>query len=88
MASSKVPYFKSWLVFVVSSVLLSMGAGMAVGIVLGMVMGFAGVDVSAIRNSATALGFVIGLSISFVMFRWVIDRYIVPSLIESDDTNT
>lgn len=80
MASKGIPYFKAWLIFAISSTLLAFGAGIAVGFVVGAALGIAGVSIEQIQTICSILGFVLGLVVSFLIFRWVVDRFIVPAV--------
>jgi hypothetical protein len=80
MASTGIPYFKAWLIFVISSTVIAFGAGIAVGFVVGAMLGVAGVSIEQIQTICGVLGFVLGLVVSFLIFRWVIERYIVPAV--------
>jgi hypothetical protein len=83
VAHPNVPYFKSWLIFSVSSVLLALLCGMAIGFVLGMIMGIIGVPIETVKFVCGIAGLLLGLLVSFAMFRWVIDRFVIPSVLES-----
>ena len=80
MADSRIPYFKAWFIYSIGTVLLAFFAGMAVGFVLGAVMGAAGVPLDTIRTVCGIAGAVFGIIVSFVMFRWTVDRFIVPAI--------
>ncbi len=87
MTPSGIPYFKAWLIFAISSTALALGVGAAAGFVVGAALGIAGVGVAQIQTIGSILGFVVGLVVSFLMFRWVIDRFIVPAVISSQAQN-
>jgi hypothetical protein len=80
MIPAGIPYFKAWLIFLLVSTLLAMGVGMAVGMLIGVVLGIAQVDLLIIQRVCAAIGFVLGLVVSYSIFRWVIDRYVVPAV--------
>lgn len=80
MSNSQIPYFKTWLIYSLSSMVLSALCGMASGMVCGMIMGAAGVPLDTIKVVCGVLGFVLGLAISFIMFRWAVDKFIVPKV--------
>lgn len=77
MANSQIPYFKTWLIYTLSSMVLGALCGMASGMVCGFVMGAAGMPVETIKIVCGIVGFVLGIIVSFIMFRWAVDKFIV-----------
>jgi hypothetical protein len=80
MSDSRIPYFKAWLIYSVATVLLAFFGGMAVGAVMGFIMGAAGVQIETIRTVGGILGMVVGIIVSFIMFRWTIDKFVIPAI--------
>jgi hypothetical protein len=78
--NSQIPYFKAWIIFYLATLLLSFLCGMAIGAALGAGLAIVGAPVQTIQIVGGIAGFVLSLVISFVMFRWVVDKYIVPSV--------
>lgn len=80
MSDSRIPYFKAWLIYSVATVLLAFFGGMAIGAVMGFIMGAAGVPINTISTVGGILGMVVGIVVSFIMFRWTVDKFIVPAI--------
>ena len=80
MAPARIPYFKAWFIFYLASTLIALGVGMAVGFVVGAILGIAGVEIVVIQRVCRGLGLILGLVVSYFIFRWVIDRFVVPAI--------
>ncbi len=76
--SRQLKIFKAWLNFFLVATLLGFLAGAACGAVLGAVLGALGHDQRMIQIWATISGFVVGIPVSFVIYRWSVLKYIVP----------
>lgn len=83
MAHPQIPYFKSWLIYSVSSMVLGFLCGLSAGMVLGGILGAVGAPIETVKIVCGGTGFVLGLIASFIMFRWVVDRFIVPAITEN-----
>lgn len=79
-AASQLPYFKSWLLFVVIAGIGSGLAGAIGGGGIGAIMGSAGASVTTIKIVAGGFGFLLGLPISYYTFKWAVRKFIVASL--------
>jgi hypothetical protein len=75
-------YFKAWLLFFA----VSTGLGILLGIIVGsFVAGFMGAGGASLAQMTTinrALGFVIGIPVSYFTFRAVIGKYLFPKIEE------
>lgn len=80
MATARIPYFKAWFIFYLASTLTALGVGMAVGFVVGAILGIAGVEIVMIQRICGGLGLILGFVVSYFIFRWVIDRFVVPAI--------
>jgi ABC-type uncharacterized transport system permease subunit len=86
MSSPALPFFKTWLIFFLVSTLVGAGVGMLVGAIVGAVMGFMGFDFQAAQDLRTlqiasgVAGFLVGLPISFVVFRWAVMKYLLSEI--------
>lgn len=80
MTSGKIPYFKAWFIFYLGSTLIALGVGMVVGFLVGAILGIAGVEIITIQRTCAILGGLLGVVISYFIFRWVIDRFVVPAV--------
>ena len=70
-------YFRSWLVFQLCAVVGGMVFGAVSGMLVGGFLGAAGYDVESIRLICGGIGFVVGLILSYIMFRLVVAGMIV-----------
>ena len=80
---SEVRYFKSFIIYTLSALVIGMVVGAIQGVVLGGIMGAAGVDVRTIQITCGLTGFIFGSIVSFFVFRWVIRTQISPQLVAS-----
>jgi ABC-type uncharacterized transport system permease subunit len=83
MAHNQIPYFKTWFIYTLCSLVVSFASGMVIGFVLGAILGIAGASLETIQVVCAIAGFVLGLAISYLIFRWVVDRFIVPAIASS-----
>lgn len=74
------PYFKAWIVFYLLATFIGMGAGMLIGGIIGIAMTAAGMDQSRLPLAGGVGGFLIALPISFICYRWSIQKFILPSV--------
>jgi len=58
--------------------------GAAIGFVVGFTLSISGVDIEVIKSISRVLGFMVGLPISYVCFRWSITRFILPQTVVKD----
>jgi hypothetical protein len=86
MAKSGIPYFKAWVIFTLLSVILAVFCGMAIGFVIGVILGIAGVPLETVQVVCRLAGLMVGFIASFAMFRWVVDRFIVPAILVNPTT--
>ena len=80
---SEAVYAKAWLLFFVLATVGGFVVGAIVGFFAGAILGAAGVDLSAIKMITGALGFIVGLPISYLSFRWSVSRFVIPKVIEA-----
>jgi ABC-type uncharacterized transport system permease subunit len=74
-------FFKSWLIHTFVSLILCALAGGVAGFIIGFVMGGAGAPLDQIRVVCGIAGFLAGLPISFLVFRWAVGLYFAPKQI-------
>ncbi|UCC22796.1 MAG: hypothetical protein JSW23_01630 [Planctomycetota bacterium] len=88
MDDTQIKFFKGWLIFFIISTICGLIAGLVTGAILGFILGVAGTDIEIIKLAGGAAGFIVGLPISFVCYRWSIRRFILPQvLVESVHTS-
>jgi hypothetical protein len=73
-------YFLAWLVFWLCCTIGGVILGGVAGGVVGFCLGVAGVDLHAIRLICGALGFLLSIPLSYVMFRVFAARMIVKKV--------
>lgn len=71
-------YFKSWIIYFVLSLVLCAVAGGIVGFILGAIMGGAGFSIQQIQVICGIAGFIAGIPVSFLLFRWAVSLFFVP----------
>ncbi len=81
-SASAPPYLKAWLIFfAIASAGGALVGGMA-GLFLGVALGLAHVGAGTIKLAAAALGFVLGMPISYYAFKWVVSQFIAKVAVE------
>lgn len=85
MQTSAISYAKSWLLFFLIATVGGGLLGVIIGAVLGAFLGVAGIPLASIKLICGAVGFVIGLPISFFTFQWSVRTYIVNPLLREVD---
>jgi hypothetical protein len=75
-------YFKAWLLFFV----IATGGGLLASLVLGSFLaaflGAGGASLAGAGKAVSVLGFIVGVPISYVTFRGVVGKYLIPKLEE------
>lgn len=79
--SIHIPFLKSWAIFALIATLGGFVAGFIVGAVIGAIMGFSGASAQSIQIAGSIGGFIIGLPISYLTFKWSVNKYIVSKFI-------
>ncbi len=79
---SEFDYFKAWLLFFAVATGGSALAGIIVGSFLAAFMGAGGATLLEIAKVARVVAFIIGLPISYVTFRAVVGKFLLPKLEE------
>ncbi len=74
---SETEYFVAWLVLYLGGAIGGLILGGIAGGMVGVVLGSAGVELSIIEWIAGIVGFVIGVALSYVLFRWLVASMIV-----------
>lgn len=80
-------YLKAWLMFFLIATIAGAVAGGIVGFILGMILGVAGVGLGMIKIVCGAAGFFAGLPISYFTFRWVVDEFVVKTIVTTSPQN-
>ncbi len=77
-------YFKAWLLFFLVGTVGGGLAGLVLGSFLAAFLGAAGIPAAQMTRVLQIIGFLIGLPISYVTFRAVIGKYLLPKLWDDD----
>jgi len=78
-----VAYFKAWVVFAIVQGLLGMFCGAIAGGITGAVLLGLGFDLNQrqLQFAGGIAGFLVGLPISFLVFKWAVEKFIVVKLL-------
>jgi hypothetical protein len=74
-------YFVAWLLFFLLASVVGGLLGGAAGFVAGIVLGASGVDPSTIALASGALGFVLGVPVSYLSFRFIVSSMVVKKVV-------
>jgi hypothetical protein len=77
-------YFKAWLLFFLIATIGGGVVGLVLGGFLAAFLGAAGATMEQMTLGGRILGFVIALPISYVTFRAVVGKFLVPKLWDDD----
>ena len=88
MDNRKIKFFKGWLIFFLVSVVGGGILGGVAGGILGFILGAMGTDIGVIKLVCGAAGFIIGVPISYICYRWTVSQFILPqTLIPAGQTS-
>ena len=76
-------YLVAWVIFFVLALLGGAVAGFIGGGVIGIVMASMGMSGEVIRAAGGILGFLLGIPVSFVSFRLIVEKFIVQKVQEA-----
>lgn len=77
---SQPKYFKAWFIFFLIAGIGGMFVGGFIGGILGLFLGLAHVELGTIKIICAAVGFVLGLPLSYFTYRWTVSEFIVKEL--------
>jgi integral membrane sensor domain MASE1 len=77
-------YFKGWLIFFLVATVGGAVLGIIIGSFVAAFMGAGGASLAQITRVNQLIGFVIAIPISFVTFRAVVGKYLLPKLWDDD----
>ena len=69
-------YFITWLVFTLIYLVVSTAIGFVSGFLIGLILNAMGASVRLITTITGVVGFLVGLPISYVIFRFVVAHFI------------
>jgi hypothetical protein len=88
MDERQIKFFKAWVIFFIVGAVCGGIAGFFASGILGSFLGIIGADVEIIKLACVVAGFIVGIPISFVCYRWSVKRFILPQiLVESGQTS-
>ncbi len=79
-SQKKPPIFKAWILFVLASNVIGFFVGFFVGAVLGAVLVTQGLTIEQIQFYCGIAGFITGLPISYIFFKWSVETYLLPDI--------
>jgi len=77
-------YLKAWFILWLLATVGGFFAGAVVGGLVGAILGAVGVPVQTIKIICSVVGFLISVPLSYVVFRFVVARFIVPKIAARD----
>lgn len=77
-------YFRAWLLFFLIATVGGGILGMVIGGLVGAFLGAGGMPLAQMTTILRAIGFAIGIPVSYIAFRAVVGKYLLPKL--DDDT--
>jgi uncharacterized protein YacL len=81
-------YFKAWFLFFLVATVIGGAIGMVVGSSVGAVLSARGMPVRELAIVLQVIGLVIAMPISYLTFRLVVGKYLVPKIRQSDDVRS
>ena len=79
-------YFKAWLLFFLIATVGGGIVGLIIGGFLAAFLGAGGMPLEQMTRVLQIVGFVIGIPISYITFRGVVGKFLVPKLWDDDET--
>ena len=79
-------YLKAWAVFWVLSTIGGFIVGLVAGGIVGAILGAMGVSVQVIKVLCGALGFLLAIPISYLLFRFAIIKFILPKVATQNES--
>ena len=78
-------YFKAWLLFFLIATVIGGAIGLVIGSAVGAVLSARGMPVRELAIVLQVVGVVIAMPISYLTFRVVVGKYLLPKIEENDD---
>jgi len=82
----EIDYLKAWALFWVLATFGGLVLGAVAGGILGAILGAAGLQIQTIKIICGVFGFLLGIPLSYVLFRWSIAKFIVPKITAQNDS--
>jgi ABC-type uncharacterized transport system permease subunit len=73
-------YFIAWSAFWIGATIGGFIAGAIAGAIIGFMLGAAGIDLQQIKVASGVAGFIIAVPVSYICFRFIVDRLIVKKM--------
>jgi hypothetical protein len=81
-------YFKAWLLFFLIATVGGGIVGIVIGSLVAAFLGAGGMPLSQMTRILQIVGFVIAIPISYVTFRGVVGKYLLPKLEDDEPPRT
>lgn len=82
-----IKYIKTWVIYTLISLLGGFIVGAVQGFILGLILSLCKVSFEVISKTTAVTGFVAGLLVSFFVFKWSIEKFILLKTTEEQETN-
>lgn len=80
-------YVKTWVTYTLISLLGGFIVGAVQGFILGLILSLCKVSFEVISKTTAVTGFIAGLVISFFVFKWSIEKFILPQTTGKQEAN-
>lgn len=80
-----IPFLKSWAIFALITNVGGLLAGFLLGAIIAAIMSFLGIPAQFIQIAGGIGGFIIGLLISYVTYKWSVKKYIIYKFVKESD---
>ena len=71
------PFFKAWLLFYLLAAVVGAGVGFVAGMITAIALNVAEVAEADILIACQVLGFVVSLPVSYVCYKWSVQKYLL-----------
>jgi hypothetical protein len=73
-------YFVAWIIFFVVALIGGVVAGFVGGVLVGVILADAGASREGVQIAGAIVGFILGLPVSYVCFRFIVAKFIVQKI--------
>ena len=75
-------YLKAWICFFLVAIFGGLAASFAVGFLAGIIFAALGLEIEAYTLIFKGLGFVVGMVVSFLAYRWSVEKFILDPMVK------
>ena len=88
IVQNKIKYFKAWLLFYIFSIVTGIILVFCSGFLLRLVSEILKIDLNLIDIPLKVISFILGVIMSYIFYRWSVNKYIIPQAIILDQDNS